>query len=306
MLLSLGLIANSSFALPAKTKPTPDPTKAAPISPQQRLNADVTDFIKQLNTAKDFPELQSYVSVDRVGYFNAIDWFDEWKKDRTSLQVVINQIHVDKMQGDSATVTVTYHLHDPHFQSKIERQLFKETLALIYQQEPLWTYLHGKVWQIIPTAQEPPQDYAMLLSGYVLRRAAYGLAQKNWNYTTAARAERSMKRLRALGVAIIQFLQDYDNRYEFAPEHFREVFMSYLPSERSFVHPETYEAYAFNGNLSGKSLEDVKQPAETVLFYEGEDEKLKYRYDGKAAVCFADGHTALVTPAEATHLIWKP
>lgn len=53
-------------------------------------------------------------------------------------------------------------------------------------------------------------------------------------------------------------------------------------------------------------LPHIKNKKRTVMFYEGRDEKLIFRYNGKAAVCFVDGHTALVSPEEAKSLIWKP
>ena len=62
----------------------------------------------------------------------------------------------------------------------------------------------------------------------------------------------------------------------------------------------------FNGHLSGHKIVDVPAPATTVLFYDGTPGALNYRYDDKAAVGFADGHCALVTPDEAKNLIWDP
>ena len=70
--------------------------------------------------------------------------------------------------------------------------------------------------------------------------------------------------------------------------------------------PDTNEIYVFNANLSGLSTDQVKTPARTVMFYEGQNEKPIFRYDGKAAIGFADGHTALVSPDEGQKLIWKP
>jgi len=46
--------------------------------------------------------------------------------------------------------------------------------------------------------------------------------------------------------------------------------------------------------------------ARTVLFYEGDGDTPIYRYGGKAALAFLDGHVALVTPDQAKEVIWKP
>ena len=53
-------------------------------------------------------------------------------------------------------------------------------------------------------------------------------------------------------------------------------------------------------------MHEMQNTAQTVMFYEGQNETPIFRYDGRAAICFADGHVTLVTPDEAKSLIWKP
>ena len=65
-------------------------------------------------------------------------------------------------------------------------------------------------------------------------------------------------------------------------------------------------SYSLNSSLAGIAVAKVQSPATTVLFYEGANGKLTYRHDGKAVVCFADGHVKFVTAADSNKLRWKP
>jgi prepilin-type processing-associated H-X9-DG protein len=70
--------------------------------------------------------------------------------------------------------------------------------------------------------------------------------------------------------------------------------------------PRSGEPYALNTHLDGLNLADLAEPARTVLFYEGKDEKLDFRHDGKSNVAFTDGHVKAIGPDEAEKLIWNP
>lgn len=75
---------------------------------------------------------------------------------------------------------------------------------------------------------------------------------------------------------------------------------------RELFPPQAYESYAFNTNLNGAELKDIKAPADTVLLYEGREGKLSFRHDGKANVAFVDGHVMAITAEDAKELIWNP
>lgn len=69
---------------------------------------------------------------------------------------------------------------------------------------------------------------------------------------------------------------------------------------------------SLNENVDGKRfyylVEGVgadEKRAKLVVLYDGENQKLRYSYDGRAPVAFADGHVALVSPQEAKNLVWK-
>ena len=88
--------------------------------------------------------------------------------------------------------------------------------------------------------------------------------------------------------------------------NFINSLMPYAQNPLIFKLPDSTEFYTFNGNLLDKNMDQIKAPTRTVLFYEGQNEMPIFRYDGRAAICFADGHVALVSPDEAKSLIWKP
>lgn len=72
----------------------------------------------------------------------------------------------------------------------------------------------------------------------------------------------------------------------------RAVYPS-VQDPRMWNHPTTEEPYRPNPNLSSKNLASVKNPAQTVFFYEA-----RPAGDGTRGVLFLDGHVARVIPAQ--------
>jgi prepilin-type processing-associated H-X9-DG protein len=74
--------------------------------------------------------------------------------------------------------------------------------------------------------------------------------------------------------------------------------------------------YAFNAKLDGLSLDQIKNPAQTVLVFEtdggwnlnGGSELLprKSHHGRGVVVGFADGHVEMVTEARLSQLVWEP
>jgi len=74
--------------------------------------------------------------------------------------------------------------------------------------------------------------------------------------------------------------------------------------------------YAYNAKLSGLNLDDVKNPAQTVLFFEtdggwnlsGGSELLprKMRHNHGVVVGFVDGHVEVVPESRLSQLQWEP
>jgi prepilin-type processing-associated H-X9-DG protein len=75
---------------------------------------------------------------------------------------------------------------------------------------------------------------------------------------------------------------------------------------RAIFPAEAYESYAFNAALENLRLDQIPEPAATVLLYEGKEGKLDFRHDGKANVAFADGHVETIGPDDVKKLIWTP
>ena len=80
--------------------------------------------------------------------------------------------------------------------------------------------------------------------------------------------------------------------------------------------PQAGRAWAMNRNLDGRKLNDIKQPARTVLIFEariggppaGGRELLPHRPRGRRGyvIGFLDGHTELIRPENLDRLIWIP
>jgi prepilin-type processing-associated H-X9-DG protein len=115
-----------------------------------------------------------------------------------------------------------------------------------------------------------------------------------------------MHRLKSLALGALQFVQDFDEVYAFAPEYVEQALMPYLRDKRYFQVPGSEETYTFNRRLSDVEIGKVESPATTVLFYEGRDEQFTFRYDGKTPVCFADGHVELLDAEGAKDVRWEP
>lgn len=112
--------------------------------------------------------------------------------------------------------------------------------------------------------------------------------------------------LKMLGLGAFQLAQDYDEVFAMSTNDFQEKMKPYLPSgEDLFRSPATGEPFAMNPYLAHSHLSNISEPARTVLFYDGIGEQLDFSYNGRAAVGFADGHVAFITPEQASGLIWN-
>ena len=121
----------------------------------------------------------------------------------------------------------------------------------------------------------------------------------------------SLSNIKQLGLGILQLSQDYDEVLSFSTADFQDRLMPYIKSTEVFQAPALDEdkaiAYAINPAIAGKSLASFDDVARTVAIYEaGPDGRPLFRFNGKAAVGFMDGHAALVGPEEMPGLIEKP
>lgn len=251
--------------------------------------------------------MQRWVYGARAGYFGGQAWWNELSKNTGGLTIAVDDFKVNPVEGEQANATFDYRFGvpqgtDAEAKAAIEKPQ-NETVALHFGADA--ERGGERVWQIVPPATEEEANKSVQKGGF-FAYASYFLAQKGpmplgFSGSKAAQRQNHLKQL-ALGV--MMFLQDYDERYAFAPEYLHDAILPYVKSEEVFLVPGTQDTYSFNANLSDQSSNTLKEPAQTVLLYEGEN--LTFRYNGKAAIGFADGHVKLVSPDEAKELIWKP
>jgi prepilin-type processing-associated H-X9-DG protein len=111
-----------------------------------------------------------------------------------------------------------------------------------------------------------------------------------------------------IDIGLMQYAQDHNGKFP-PPAAYKNAVFPYVKSESIFHCPADKDGpvdYSMNANLQGGSLDKIVHPEEVVTIYEGHNQTLDFRHDGKAVVGFADGHDRAVTQAQAQHLQWKP
>jgi hypothetical protein len=132
----------------------------------------------------------------------------------------------------------------------------------------------------------------------VLHKAAAAYADKH---------EGSLPPMEGWSEALLASIADMKSAYDDAPAR--------IPTCPVADDPDT-PTYALNGRVCGMKLADIKQPTETVLFFEsisgrdlaGGPELLPPipRHERGYAVCFANGYAKFVRKSEIGTLNWDP
>lgn len=123
------------------------------------------------------------------------------------------------------------------------------------------------------------------------------------------RAEACRSNLKQIGTGLMLLAQANNDKLALKPDNFKAAVNKYVRNERVYQCPEHARSaanavsYSFNGLLSGKNPDALRNPEKIVMAYEGRGGKLDFRHNGKAAVAFADGHVALVDAKQK--LLWK-
>ena len=250
------------------------------------------------------------------GYFGAREWLRDIQEPFAAIKLVLLDVDEIKQDGDTVHAVVSYKFN---FLFGVERTVADATVREEWKRERREEVIFKKtsgvrgddaMWKIIPPAIFPgdlTNDINVPQDAKFWAIVAYHLAQKQPYKRIISPAEISLSNLSKLGQGALDFMSENNGRYAFAP---RFVTTALGVSLDAFFVPDTNETYVFNANVSDKKLfqseEMVERARKIVMFYEGQNEKPIFRYDGKAAICFADGHVALVTPDEAKSLIWKP
>ncbi len=121
--------------------------------------------------------------------------------------------------------------------------------------------------------------------------------------------------VRQIELGLIQYTQDHNGKLPSSAAAYKDTVFPYIKNEAVFRCPSQEgegAAYSMNPFLQGKSLDDLAHPEKIVLIYEGQNQTLDFRHDGKTVVGFADGHDKALTQAQIRYWIqtqdlrWKP
>ena len=313
--LAATLCVAPAMAQPQEGPPTfivqPDGPGQREGKPSAQIKADLQFLATSISAKNSFPSAENYVIGARSGFFGFTEWQRNLKGIMNGSWIQVEDVEVFKGDENGVKAAVSYSFK-PMINANEDLPEFlkgtrQELLTLKFGPMPFDT--GGMVWQIVPPEIAPPAFIPSDNSkpqDNLFANIAYYLAQKQVLEIPGTLEQRSVNNLKQLGLGVAQLVQDYTEVYAFAPRYLIEALTPYIGDSTVFLVPDTNEIYSFNANLSGLKLADINEVYKTVLFYEGQNEKPIFRYDGKAAICFADGHVALVTPDEAKSLIWKP
>jgi hypothetical protein len=280
---------------------------ARPVTPQDAVTQRVESFILALNGQGHFYRALGFVAGAKLGYYGANEIFEEWGKARINTRLEAEKIEIFDFTPTEAKARVTYAFESQHLKSSP----FTEVLLLRTTQ--IRAGERATAWKIV--AEEAPTPEALqgltttsVGGAPVLTALAQSLAHPQ-KAVDAFHTAQSIRNLKTLGLGMTQFVYDYDESYALLPQYQKEALKLYLP-KTSYdpwqVPARPEETYSFNANLCDASLGAIKNPAQTILFYEGQDEKPVFRYNGKAALGFVTGHVRLVTPEQLKNLSWTP
>lgn len=107
--------------------------------------------------------------------------------------------------------------------------------------------------------------------------------------------ELSKSNIRLLGIAFLMLLaetDDYIPKIENSDE-LKKYISCYIKDDAIWVNPHTGREYVYNYSLSEKTLGDITDYENTVVFYEDAP-----KADGTRGVCIIDGTAKRVTPQE--------
>ncbi len=318
-LFTLGICASAALAQPNKTPATiaspPAQAMPRPGTPREQVEKDLRALLVTLNSFGPEPENVGYeydvpaaISGGRIGYFGLSEWRNYFVAERQKTNYRIDKIEFEALEKDSARVKIFYALLTPNNIARADGKPAGPAVLVDNQSETLDLRLEDSLvgaiktrWRIVPPKRENLQPYRTLS----LQNIAYFASQRA-GVLPQLRGEISASRLKQNALGVFQFVQDYTERFSFQNEFWQSAIRPYVQNDALFLIPGSQIPYTFNDQLSDKSLADINEVARTVLFYEGEGEKPVFRYDGKAAIGFTDGHVALLTPDEAKTLIWRP
>lgn len=117
-----------------------------------------------------------------------------------------------------------------------------------------------------------------------------------------ARATSSLSNLKQVGLAMMMYVQDYDEVFppmRSEPEA-RKLLYPYVKNEAVFRNAIDGKPYVFNAALSGVSLARVHSPSDLAVVWEADPAP-----DGTRGVAFADGHATRMSADEWPRVVSK-
>jgi prepilin-type processing-associated H-X9-DG protein len=303
-------------------RPRPRPVKA-----EDQIKEDLGEFFDRLRIGDSVGTAQ-YIIDARYGWWGANEWMEYWSTEDRAEVLRLGDIKFDKIEGDNAQVTVSYRrfklrpaaqpVREDNVQVGAPGQAQAAAVPIpdpgVPVVETLKLHRQGQTpdriragwagtWGIVTGA---PETVLAELSYKPLTLQQIALFCKQPpGIVPYIRAWESRRRIGSLGLAVRQFQQDHEVVFAFDSIYLEAALRPYMVTTQYFTIPGTDEKYQFNSNLSN-TADDGLEPHTTVMFYEGKDQQLDFRYNGKSAVCFADGHTELVDAERARSLRWKP
>jgi hypothetical protein len=166
----------------------------------------------------------------------------------------------------------------------------------------------GPVWRIVSDA-EPfslSESWSPKAQPGIVRTLASYLAQPE-KAVAFLKARRAMRQSKAVGLALMQFVQDYNETFLFTEANFLEKIRPYLgPGALSapLGLPKGTPGININPALVGQKIGEIRDPSQVVALYFGEDEQIGFPFEGKSVVTYVDGHVGLVDAEQAKTLRW--
>ena len=220
---------------------------------------------------------------------------EEYEKARGTFLLSVDNFKT-QVNGDKATVAFKATLTD-----NLLNQITQTEKLELQPSKTQWT----NTWIVVPGKPETVANDKN--SGILLRLATFMAHPQEMLDTTRMIVSRQNMQQLALGV--MHMSHDYNEKFAVKSDKFKETLAPYVKSEQLFYAPADKSgmvSYSFNPKLTGMSTHLNGKARETVLVYEGRDEKLDFRYGGQAIVILANGTIKMVTPEEAKSLRWEP
>lgn len=294
--LSAFVFAICSFQNVMAQPPTWVSQKPAPRvgTPEKLIIDDVKAFVTALNGEHPLLNAEKYVWKARIGFYGASEWQRSWLRKPRKDYLVVTDVRINKITAADAEITVTYRRNDEELEPQNEGPF-----ALKFGFSPLdFEKQQNKVWQFVP--REPSKDEDLTS----LRWAIWALEQSP-TALPSFRAKAAQYNLKSIAEGVFQLAQDFNEVFALSSEFQEEAINPYLPNSSLWTVPGTKEKILFNERLSGKNIAQIAEPARTILFYDGADEKPIYRYEGKTAVALADGHVELANAERFKTFLWQ-